>query len=139
MENNELNGERIDSNAITSIHERNNAVNLLTEALRNESTDSPKIYYIDNKKAVNLYNGSGVQFPGRKAVLNGYVHSINDSTSNVNTKFEYVTQTQQFKRWFGDWQKHSDKASKVVNEDDKPKVVYHGTNSEFWTFSLLNR
>lgn len=56
-----------------------------------------------------------------------------------NTKSENVTQTQQFKRWFGDWQNHSDKASKVVNEDGTPKVVYHGTDSEFWTFSLQNR
>ena len=33
----------------------------------------------------------------------------------------------------------SQPSSKVVNEDGSPKVVYHGTNADFWTFSLANR
>lgn len=33
----------------------------------------------------------------------------------------------------------SQQSSKVVNEDGSPKVVYHGTNADFWTFSLANR
>lgn len=33
----------------------------------------------------------------------------------------------------------SQPSSKVVNEDGTPKVVYHGTNADFWTFSLANR
>lgn len=36
------------------------------------------------------------------------------------------TQSENFKRWFGD--------SKVVNEDGSPKVMYHGTNASFSTF-----
>jgi hypothetical protein len=32
-----------------------------------------------------------------------------------------------FKKWFGDYEKEPDKASKVVDEAGKPKVVYHGT------------
>lgn len=39
-----------------------------------------------------------------------------------------VTESQQFKRWFGDWQNNPAKASKVVNEDGTPKVMYHGTS-----------
>lgn len=37
-----------------------------------------------------------------------------------------VTETEAFKRWFGD--------SKVVDEDGKPLVVTHGTNAEFDAF-----
>ena len=40
------------------------------------------------------------------------------------------TETQQFKRWFGDWQKHPESASKVVNKDGTPRAVYHGTNAD---------
>jgi 2-polyprenyl-3-methyl-5-hydroxy-6-metoxy-1,4-benzoquinol methylase len=36
------------------------------------------------------------------------------------------TQTQQFKKWFGN--------SKVVDEDGKPLVVYHGTEADFTVF-----
>lgn len=66
----------------------------------------------------------------------GFYHSIRDAGSNVKPKFADVTETQQFKRWFGDWQKKPRSASKVVNADGTPKVVYHGTGSEFWTFDL---
>lgn len=37
------------------------------------------------------------------------------------------TETPEFNKWFGD--------SKVVDEDGKPKVVYHGTNQNFAEFS----
>lgn len=40
---------------------------------------------------------------------------------------EKGTESKYFKKWFGD--------SKVVDENGKPLVVYHGTNSEFDTFS----
>ena len=46
------------------------------------------------------------------------------------------TETEAFKDWFGDWQNHPESASKVVNADGTPKVVYHGTGAEFWTFDL---
>ncbi len=38
------------------------------------------------------------------------------------------TKTEAFKKWFGD--------SKVVDEDGKPLVVYHGTNNDFDTFII---
>lgn len=62
--------------------------------------------------------------------------TISHSVSEVKTTDEDVTQMQQFKRWFGDWQNHPESASKVVNEDGTPKVMYHGTNAndEFWVF-----
>lgn len=39
-----------------------------------------------------------------------------------------VTQTPEFKRWFGD--------SKVVDDNGEPRVVYHGTNKSFDTFKI---
>lgn len=38
--------------------------------------------------------------------------------------------SQQFKEWFGDWENAPETASKVVNEDGTPKVMYHGTNTD---------
>ena len=131
-----MNGERIDSNAITSIHTRTNAAKLLADAITNDSDTAIRLFYLNKKSATALFNASGVQFPGGKTVTDGYIHSIRDAGSFVNTKFENVTQTQQFKRWFGDWQKNPKRASKVVNADGTPKIVYHGTNADFWTFDL---
>jgi len=39
-----------------------------------------------------------------------------------------------FKKWFGDWQKSPETASKVVDAEGKPLVVYHGTNKDFNIF-----
>ena len=127
----------IDANAITSAHSRDNAIsNLLRNAVISELAGKNSIYYWQKNKAIQRLNGIGVQFPGASSIADGYIHSIRDAGSFVNTKFENVTQTQQFKRWFGDWQKNPKRASKVVNADGTPKIVYHGTNSDFWTFDL---
>lgn len=44
------------------------------------------------------------------------------------------TLSPEFKRWFGDWENDPENASKVVNKDGTPKVVYHGTQEEFNIF-----
>ena len=46
------------------------------------------------------------------------------------------TETEAFKKWFGDWQNHPESASKVVNADGTPKVVYHQTENEFTVFDV---
>ncbi len=134
-----LNGENIDSNAITTLHTRQNAANMLNKALAKESNGDVSVYYLDKNKAIQCLRSSGVQFPRVMSLVDGYVHSIRDSGSPVNIKIENVTKTQQFKRWFGNWETHPETSSKVVNTDGSPKVVYHGTNADFWTFSLANR
>lgn len=125
----------IDANAITSAHSRDNAIsNLLRNAVISELAGKNSIYYWQKNKAIQRLNGIGVQFPGASSIADGYIHSIRDAGLFVNTKFENVTQTQQFKRWFGDWQKNPKHASKVVNADGTPKIVYHQTENTFTVF-----
>ena len=132
-----MHGNIIDANAIASVYNKDNAIrNLLRNAVISELAGKNSIYYWQKNKAIQRLNGIGVQFPGASSIADGYIHSIRDAGSFVNTKFENVTQTQQFKRWFGDWQKNPKHASKVVNADGTPKIVYHGTNADFWTFDL---
>ena len=55
----------------------------------------------------------------------------NGKVSNL-TEQQYVqVRTPQFKRWFGDWQKNPETASKVVDENGEPLVVYHGTPNKW--------
>ena len=54
----------------------------------------------------------------------GFVHSIRERNSPVKPKYQNVTESQQFKRWFGDWQNNPKNASMVVNADGTPMVVY---------------
>jgi len=45
----------------------------------------------------------------------------------VSTDTNYSIGTPQFKGWFGEWDVDPTTASKVVDSDGKPMVVYHGT------------
>ena len=48
-----------------------------------------------------------------------------------------ATTTPAFKRWFGDWEKHPNTASKVVDKNGAPLVVYHGTpDGSFTVFDV---
>lgn len=133
------NGMRFDSNAATSIYGRGNAVTkLLTNAINGHNNGKTTLFYLDKIKATALYQGARVTMPKMPESNDGFYHSIRDAGSNVKPKFADVTETQQFKRWFGDWQKKPRSASKVVNADGTPKVVYHGTAGEFNTFRSKN-
>ena len=58
----------------------------------------------------------------------------NGKPSNLNaTQYELV-RTPAFKKWFGDWEKDPANASKVVDENGEPLVVYHGSGEDFNTF-----
>ena len=56
--------------------------------------------------------------------------SLKDTTNESDSQ----TKSEAFKEWFGDWENEPESASKVVNEDGTPKVVYHGTGNEFFCF-----
>lgn len=42
------------------------------------------------------------------------------------------TKSANFKRWFGDWENDPEHASKVVDAEGRPLVVYHQTNAKRW-------
>lgn len=125
------NGIRIDSNAITTAHTRGNAISgLLRDAIKQEAAGKVGVFYYDKAKATGLLNGSELQLLGRKSDANGFIHSIRDPNSPVKPKINSVTESKQFKRWFG--------KSKVVNPDGTPKVVYHQTGANFTVFNTDN-
>ena len=136
-----LNWLRIDSNAVTSVYGKKDSIRqVLKDALEDEADGKAfSVYYVDKEKAARMFEGARVPMPKMPQTKpDGFVHSIGEAGSPVKAKFENVTQTQQFKRWFGDWQNEPQAASKVVNEDGTPKVVYHGTDGDFNTFRQEN-
>lgn len=62
----------------------------------------------------------------------------NGKPSNLNSKQWHQVRTKEFKDWFGDWENDPENASKVVDENGEPLVVYHGTNSDFNIFDKQN-
>lgn len=137
-----LNWVQIDSNAVTSVYGKNFSISkVLKNALEDEANGKAfSVYYVNKEKAARLFEVARVPMPKvPQSSPDGFIHSIREAGSPVNPKLENVTQTQQFKRWFGDWQNHPENASKVVNEDGTPKVVYHGTGRDFNAFDPLRQ
>jgi hypothetical protein len=62
----------------------------------------------------------------------------NGKPSNLTPEQWKLVRTPQFKAWFGDWENDPENASKVVDENGEPLVVYHGTYVEnpFYVFDL---
>jgi hypothetical protein len=52
----------------------------------------------------------------------------NDKPSNLPERLYAQVRTKEFKDWFGDWINDPKNASKVVDENGEPRVVYHGSN-----------
>ncbi len=80
------------------------------EAIALENNGETGIYYA-KKEATHLI-GAGVRFPVQLQERIASNPSIRSFDTKVNRKIANVTQSQQFKRWFGDWQNHPEKASK---------------------------
>lgn len=58
----------------------------------------------------------------------------NGKPSNLTPEQYNLVRTDSFKKWFGDWENDPDNASKVVDENGEPLVVYHGTHNNFTQF-----
>lgn len=128
----------IDANAAGSTFAKGNAIsNLLKTAVMTHSKANPQIFYLDTKKAAGLLRTAGLQLPGHSFLSGGYIANITDKNANINMRFENVTQTQQFKNWFGDWEsgnRNNKNVSKVTDSDGKPKKLYHQTGTEIEEF-----
>lgn len=68
--------------------------------------------------------------------------NIRDRTGNASKTQKGVSElinSDDFKEWFGDWQNDPQNASKVVDEDGKPLVVYHQTAADFTVFDTESK
>lgn len=71
----------------------------------------------------------------KKAVADGtFMKAPNGADTNLTEDQWLSVRTEAFKRWFGDWMNDPENASKVVDENGEPLVVYHGSNAEFTVF-----
>ena len=63
----------------------------------------------------------------------GRLLAPNGKLSNLTEKQYAQVRTKAFKRWFGDWENNLENASKVVDENGEPLIVYHGSKDNSFT------
>lgn len=66
----------------------------------------------------------------------GHLLAPNGKISNLNERQYAQVRTKAFKDWFGDWENNPKNASKVVDENGEPLVVYHRSPNKFNTFDI---
>ncbi|MDR1897275.1 MAG: hypothetical protein LBR10_10850, partial [Prevotellaceae bacterium] len=71
------------------------------------------------------------------AIANGtFMKAPNGQPTNLNERQWLQARTEAFKKWFGDWENDPKNASKVVDKNGEPLVVYHFTSERFTAFDL---
>lgn len=128
-----VDGMRMDVNAISSAYERNVAP-LVNEAIAQFNTGESSIFYV-KKEAANLI-GAGVQFPEQLKIAASSDGIVAKLSSKINMLVQNATESQQFKRWFGDWQNNPAEASKAVTKKGVPLLLYHYTDKKFTVFDI---
>ena len=63
-----------------------------------------------------------------------WMKAPNGEDTNLTEKQWVQVRTDNFKKWFGDWENDPQNASKVVDENGEPMIVYHGTTENFTVF-----
>lgn len=128
-----VNGKHIDVNVLSSTYLRNTD-NLIENALAEENAGQIGIFYLDTKNETTSKIAKRVSFPIQptKDVASGII--LHQVPEKVNLRVQNQTQTKQFMRWFGDWQNSPSDASRIVNSDGTPKVMYHQTDADFSVF-----
>lgn len=94
---------------------------------------SPTKFYVDNIKDYERQ----LQTIKDEAITEGtFMKAPNGERTNLNERQWLQVRTPEFKRWFGDWEKDSENASKVVDDNGEPMVVYHYTDNDFTEFDV---
>lgn len=65
---------------------------------------------------------------------NQWMTAPNGAKTHLSEQQWLQVRTPEFNKWFGDWENDAKNASQVLDENGEPKVVYHGTATEFNEF-----
>lgn len=109
----------------------------ISDEVANDLINNYNISAIPNTNAQNFPSadtGYGEALAERDKLMilenaraNGTIGTINGKKSNLPDELWAVVRTDAFKNWFGDWQNDPANASKVLDENGEPLVVYHGS------------
>ena len=98
-------------------------------------------YVIFDENNAKIINHEKFSLKSEKAKIiadakkNGtFLKAPNGKDSKLSEEKWATVRTGNFKKWFGDWEKDPENASKVVDENGEPLVVYHGRSTDFNTF-----
>ena len=115
----------------------------MVKRLSEQSATDMTIADVENMPAAEMqFSGSNIPSQQVAAIRKQYKGSAswmkapNGEPTKLSEKQWLQVRTPHFKDWFGDWEDNAANASKVVDTNGEPLVMYHGTNQDFWAFDM---
>lgn len=96
--------------------------------------ESNKILLDEQKEFASVEEEEQYILDHAKRDENGKLLAPNGKPSNLTEKQYVQVRTKAFKEWFGDWENDPENASKIVDENGEPLVVYRGDAAGKTTF-----
>ena len=101
-----------------------------SEVYNQAMTDSSEF---DNSEAIRQLEKVRRQYEG----TDKWLKAPNGKDTNLTELQWLQVRTENFKNWFGDWENDPDNASKIVDENGEPLVVYRGEKPPIWNMPKL--
>ena len=101
---------------------------------RSVTFDNYYSYYLDRYKKVEYTSEEKAILDKASRNAEGKLLAPNGKASNLTERQYALVRTKAFKNWFGNWENNPAEASKVVDENGEPLVVYHGSVHNFTSF-----
>ena len=98
---------------------------------KNFFKEKERVYFTLRSKQIKLADGSNTTFDANNPDIRfeqGGLIAPNGKPSNLTPEQYKLVRTPEFKAFFGDWENDPKNASKVVDENGEPLVVYHATD-----------
>ncbi len=120
---------------VNGFHDYNNGdaisrVNDLLSGLKFQVADQPSA--VEIAEAEKQMSAVRAKYEGTEQ----WMKAPNGKPSNLNERQWLQVRTKAFKDWFGDWENDPKSASKVVDENGEPMVVYHSSPESFTVFDI---
>jgi hypothetical protein len=96
-------------------------------------TKKDNLYVVNKSNQIKLADGSNATFDSNNPDIRyakGGLIAPNGNESNLTPEQYKLVRTPEFKAWFGDWENDPENASKVVDENGEPLIVWHGSKSK---------
>jgi hypothetical protein len=127
-----------------TLEEVNNALmyGINYESKKRLKSDYSVSFYKIKKKGIDAYIfvNSAIEYVFKKSNYadGGQVQLLapNGKPSNLTPDQYKLVRTPEFKAWFGDWENNPENASKVVDDNGEPMVLWHGGKQKINIFKI---
>ena len=116
-----------------TIYSTNKVFDDIQTIIKNEEDSEPTL--IVQREDNTIKNQKELDDIKAKAISDGtFMKSPNGKPTHLDEHQWLQVRTKAFKNWFGDWEHDPKNASKVVDENGEPLVVYHNSNADINIF-----